>query len=321
MHKILVPFAIVALLGFAQGALAQAFPSKPIRLVVPFPAGLGALELLSRGISQRVGENIGQPMLVENRVGATGAIGSEHAARSAPDGYTLVMGTTSTHAINAAVNPRLPYNPVTDFTPISLVAIEPLILLVHPGVPANTLREFISHARSKPGMSFGSAGNASPHHLAGEALKSMAGIDVLHVPYKGAVPALFDVIGGRLQFMFFSFAAADPHIRAGKLRALAIAAKTRVPGIDLPTFAESGYPGFEFASWYGIFAPAGVPEAVVTRLHAEIVKALATQDLRELLQKQRITLIGSSPAELAAHVRTEMARWTNVVKTAGIKLE
>jgi len=242
-------------------------------------------------------------------------------ARSAPDGYTILMGTTTTHAINPALNPKLTYNPVTDFTPISLVAVEPLILVVNSGVPANTLQEFIRLAKSKPGMSFGSAGNGSPHHLAGETLRSMAGVDVVHVPYKGAIPALTDLVGGRLQFMFFSLAAAEPHIKAGKLRALAIATANRVPGVDLPTFAESGYPGFEFVSWYAVFGPAGVPEVVVTRLHAEIVKALATQDLRERLQKQRVTLVGSSPAELAAHVRTDLARWTNVVKTTGVKLE
>ena len=321
MRKILVPFVIVALLGFAQSALAQAFPSKPLRLIVPFPAGIGALDLLSRGISQHVAESVGQPVIVDNRPGASGAIGAEAVARSAPDGYTILMGTTTTHAINPALNPKLTYNPVTDFTPISLVAVEPLILVVNSGVPANTLQEFIRLAKSKPGMSFGSAGNGSPHHLAGETLRSMAGVDVVHVPYKGAIPALTDLVGGRLQFMFFSLAAAEPHIKAGKLRALAIATANRVPGVDLPTFAESGYPGFEFVSWYAVFGPAGVPEAVVTRLHAEIVKALATQDLRERLQKQRVTLVGSSPAELAAHVRTDLARWTNVVKTTGVKLE
>ena len=321
MRKIVVPFVIVALLGFAQSALAQAFPSKPIRLIVPFPAGVGALDLLSRGISQQVAESVGQPVIVDNRPGASGAIGAEAVARSAPDGYTILMGMTTTHAINPALNPKLTYNPVTDFTPISLVAVEPLILVVNSGVPANTLQEFIRLAKSKPGMSFGSAGNGSPHHLAGETLRSMAGVDVVHVPYKGAIPALTDLVGGRLQFMFFSLAAAEPHIKAGKLRALAIATAKRVPGVDLPTFAESGYPGFEFTSWYAVFGPAGVPEAVVSRLHAEIVKALATQDLRERLQKQRITLVGNSPAELAAHVRTELARWTNVVKTTGVKVE
>ena len=321
MRKILVPFVVVALLGFAQSALAQAFPSKPIRLIVPFPAGIGALDLLSRGISQHVAESVGQPVIVDNRPGASGAIGAEAVARSAPDGYTILMGMTTTHAINPALNPKLTYNPVTDFTPISLVAVEPLILVVNSSVPANTLQEFIRLAKSKPGMSFGSAGNGSPHHLAGATLKSMAGIDVVHVPYKGAIPALTDLVGGRLQFMFFSLAAAEPHIKAGKLRALAIATAKRVPGVDLPTFAESGYPGFEFVSWYAVFGPAGMPEAVVSRLHAEIVKALATQDLRERLQKQRITLVGSSPAELAAHVRTDLARWTNVVKTTGVKLE
>ena len=321
MRKIVVPFVIVALLGFAQSALAQAFPSKPIRLIVPFPAGVGALDLLSRGISQHVAESVGQPVIVDNRTGASGAIGAEAVARSAPDGYTILMGVTTTHAINPALNPKLTYNPVTDFTPISLVGVEPLILVVNSSVPANTLQEFIRLAKSKPGMSFGSAGNGSPHHLAGETLRSMAGVDVVHVPYKGAIPALTDLVGGRLQFMFFSLAAAEPHIKAGKLRALAIATAKRVPGVDLPTFAESGYPGFEFVSWYAVFGPAGVPEAVVTRLHAEIVKALATQDLRERLQKQSVTVVGSSPAELGAHVRTELARWTNVAKTTGIKVD
>ena len=321
MRKILVPFMFVALLGFAQGALAQAFPSKPIRLIVPFPAGIGALDLLSREVSRRVSESVGQPVVVENRTGASGAIGAEAVARSAPDGYTILLGTTTTHAINPALNPKLSYNPVTDFTPITMLGTEPLVLVVNSSVPANTLQEFIRLAKSKPGMSFGSAGNGTPHHLAGETLKSVAGIDVLHVPYKGAIPALTDVVGGRLHFMFYSLAAVAPHVKTGKLRSLAIATANRVPGVDLPTLAESGYPGFEFISWYAVFAPAGVPEAVVSRLNAEIVKALAAQDLRERLEKLSITPVGNSPAELEAYVRADLARWMNVVKTTGIKLE
>ena len=321
MRKILVPFMIVALLGFAQGALAQAFPSKPIRLIVPFPAGIGALDLLSREVSRRVSESVGQPVVVENRTGASGAIGAEAVARSAPDGYTILLGTTTTHAINPALNPKLSYNPVKDFTPITMLGTEPLVLVVNSSVPANTLQEFIRLAKSKPGMSFGSAGNGTPHHLAGETLKSVAGIDVLHVPYKGAIPALTDVVGGRLHFMFYSLAAATPHVKTGKLRLLAIATANRVPGVDLPTLAESGYPGFEFISWYAVFAPAGVPEAVVSRLNAEIVKALAAQDLRERLEKLSITPVGNSPAELGAYVRADLTRWMNVVKTTGIRVE
>jgi len=321
MRKILVPFMIAALLGFAQGALAQAFPSKPIRLIVPFPAGIGALDLLSREVGRRVSESVGQPVVVENRTGASGAIGAEAVARSAPDGYTILLGTTTTHAINPALNPKLSYNPVTDFTPITMLGTEPLVLVVNSSVPANTLQEFIRLAKSKPGMSFGSAGNGTPHHLAGETLKSVAGIDVLHVPYKGAIPALTDVVGGRLHFMFYSLAAATPHVKTGKLRLLAIATANRVPGVDLPTLAESGYPGFEFISWYAVFAPAGVPEAVVSRLNAEIVKALAAQDLRERLEKLSITPVGNSPAELGAYVRADLTRWMNVVKTTGIKVE
>jgi tripartite-type tricarboxylate transporter receptor subunit TctC len=260
-------------------------------------------------------------VLVENRVGASGAIGAEAVARSAPDGYTMLMGTTTTHGINPALNPKLSYNALTDFTPISLVGTEPLVLIVNSSVPANTLQEFIRLAKAKPGMSFGSAGNGTPHHLAAETLKSMAGIDVLHVPYKGAVPALTDLVGGRLQFMMYSLAAAQPHVKAGKVRQLAIATPQRVPGVDLPTFAESGYPGFEFISWYAIFGPAGMPEAVVSRLNAEIVKALRSEELRERMRQQSITVVGSSPAELGAYLRTDLARWKDVVKTTGVKLE
>jgi len=315
-----IALGTLALLAFAQGAPAQGFPNKPIRLIAPFAPG-GALDLIARGIAQKLSESLGQAVIVENRSGASGAIGSEAVAKSAPDGYTLLLGATTTHGINPALNPKLPYDPVRDFTPISLVATIPHILVVNPSVPASSLAEFVRFARSKPGMAFGSAGNGSPHHLAGEMLKAMAGIDIVHVPYKGSGPAMADVIGGQLQFMSVELTAAEPHLKAGKLRPLAIATAKRVPGVDLPTFTESGYPGFEVTAWYAIFGPAGMPEDVVSRLHAEIVKALATPDLRERFQKLGVTPVGGSAQELAAHVRAEIARWTQVVKTAGIKAE
>ena len=320
MRRFVIPCATVAMLALAHGAWAQGFPTKPIRLIAPFSAG-GALDLIARGVGQKLAESMGQPVLVENRAGASGAIGSDAVAKSAPDGYTLLLGATTTHGINPALNPKVPYDPVKDFTPICLVATIPHILVVNPAVPASSLQDFVRLAKSKPGMTFGSAGNGSPHHLAGEMLKSMAGIDIVHVPYKGSGPAMADLIGGQLQFMSVELTAAEPHIKAGKMKPLAIATATRVPGVDLPTFAESGYPGFEVTAWYAIFGPAGMPQPLASRLNAEIVKAVAAPDLRERLQKLGATPVGSSAAELAAHVRAELARWTQVGKTAGIKLE
>jgi tripartite-type tricarboxylate transporter receptor subunit TctC len=320
MRRLFIPFAAVALIAFAQGTLAQTFPNKPIRLIAPFAVG-GALDLIARGIGQKMSESMGQPVLVENRAGASGAIGSEAVAKSAPDGYTLLLGATTTHGINPALNPKLQYDAVKDFTPISLVATIPHIIVVNPSVPVSSLTEFIRLAKSKPGMAFGSAGNGSPHHLAGEMLKSMAGIDVVHVPYKGSGPAMADLIGGQLQFMSVELTAAEPHIKAGKLKPIAIATAKRVPGVDLPTVTESGFPGFEVTAWYAIFGPAGIPEPVVSRLNAEIVKGVATPDLRDRLKNLGATPVGGFPAELGAHVRAEIARWTQVVKTAGIKPE
>jgi tripartite-type tricarboxylate transporter receptor subunit TctC len=316
--------AVLAALASAQGALAQApstaFPSKPIRLVAPFAPG-GSLDLIARGIGQKMSESTGQPVVVENRAGASGAIGSEAVARSAPDGYTILLGATTTHGINPALNPSLPYDPVKDFTAISLVATIPHVIVAHPSLGVATIAEFVRLAKSRPGMAFGSAGNGSPHHLAGEMLETMAGFEAVHVPYKGSGPALADLVSGQLQFMSVEWTIAEPHVKAGKLVALAIATAKRVPGIDLPTMAESGYPGFEVTAWYAIFGPAGMPGPVVARLNAEIVKGLAAPDLRERFDKLGVTPVGSSPAELAAHVRAELARWSQVVKTAGIKPE
>jgi tripartite-type tricarboxylate transporter receptor subunit TctC len=312
--------AAIAMLAFAQGALAQGFPNKPIRLIAPFAPG-GSLDLIARGVGQKMTESVGQPVVVENRAGASGAIGSEAVAKSAPDGYTLLLGATTTHGVNPALNPNLPYDPVKDFTSICLVATIPHVIVINASMQANTLQEFVRLAQSKTGMAFGSAGNGSPHHLAGEMLKSMAGFDAVHVPYKGSAPALADLVGGRLQFMSVEWTVAEPQIKAGKLKPLAIATAKRFPGVEVPTMAELGYPGFEVTAWYAIFGPAGMPEAVVSRLNAEIVKSLATPDLRERFQKLGVTPVGSSPAELAAHMRAEIARWTRVVKTAGIKPE
>jgi tripartite-type tricarboxylate transporter receptor subunit TctC len=316
MRKLLT----AVLLACSTAAFGQAYPSKPIRLIAPFAPG-GALDLIARGLGQKLSEGIGQPVVVENRAGASGAIGSEAVARSPADGYTLLLGATTTHGVNPALNPKLSYDPIRDFTPISLIATIPHVLVTNPGLQVSSVQELVRLAKSGRPLNYGSAGNGSPHHLAAELFKSMAGIEAVHIPYKGSGPALADLMAGQLQFISVELTAAEPHTKSGKLKALAIATAQRVPGVALPTVAESGYPGFEVTSWYAIFGPAGMPEAVTAKLSADIAKAITSPDLSERLKGLGTTPVGSTPAELAAHVRNEVARWTQVVKTAGIKAD
>ena len=310
----------VALAFTSAGAYAQSFPAKPVRLVAPFSTG-GALDLIARAVGQKLSDGLGRPVIVDNKAGASGAIGSEFVARAAPDGYTLLLGATTTHGINPALNPKLPYDPIKDFTPISLVATIPHVLVVHPDVPAKTVQEFVRLAKSRPGMTFGSAGHGSPHHLAGEMLKATAQIDLTHVPYKGSGPAMVDLMAGQIQLMSVELTAAAPYIKDNRVRPLAIATAKRVSGVDLPTVAEAGYPGFEVTAWYAVFGPAGIPPAVVSRLNADIVKGMAEPDLRERFRALGATPVGSTPAELGAHVRAELVRWTHVIKTGKITVE
>jgi tripartite-type tricarboxylate transporter receptor subunit TctC len=308
------------LIAFSTAAFAQPFPNKPVRLIAPFTAG-GALDLIARGLAAKLTESLGQLVIVENRAGASGAIGSEAVARSAPDGYTVLLGATTTHGVNPAFNPKgVPYDPVKDFTPISLVATIPHVLVINPQLPVNSVQDLVRLGKSRS-LNYGSAGNGSPHHLAAELFKSMSGIDAVHVPYKGSGPALADLIAGTVQFMSVEYTAAEPHAKSDKLKLLALATAQRQPGIDLPTVAESGYPGFEVTSWYAIFGPAGMPQDVTAKLSTEIHKAVTETDLRDRLKSLGTTPIGSTPQVLAAHVRSELDRWTKVVKTAGIKPE
>jgi tripartite-type tricarboxylate transporter receptor subunit TctC len=310
----------VLLLSLSTAALGQGFPNKPIRLIAPFAPG-GALDLIARGLGAKLSESVGQPVVVENRAGASGAIGSEAVARSAPDGYTLLLGATTTHGINPAFNPKsLPYDAVKDFSPVSLVATIPHALIVNPKLPVNTVPDLVKLGKSRS-LNYGSAGNGSPHHLAAELFKSLTGIEAVHVPYKGSGPALADLMGGSLDFISVEYTAAEPHVKSGKLKALATATAQRVPGIDLPTVAEAGYPGFEVTSWYAIFGPAGIPREVTQKLAGEIHKAVNETDLRERLKGLGTTPIGSTPEALAAYQRSDIERWTKVVKTAGIKPE
>ena len=319
LQRFLTSIAVALALATA-GAQAQSFPAKPVRLVAPFSTG-GALDLIARAVGQKLSDGLGRPVIVDNKAGASGAIGTEFVARAAPDGYTLLLGATTTHGINPALNPKLAYDPVRDFTPISLVATIPHVLVVHPDVPAKTVQELVRVAKSRPGMTFGSAGHGSPHHLAGEMLKAMAQIDLTHVPYKGSGPAMLDLMSGQIQLMSVEFTAAAAYIKDNKMRPLAIATPKRVPGVDLPTVSEAGYPGFEVTAWYAVFGPASIPSAVVKRLNADIVKGMGDTDLRERFRALGATPVGSTPAELGAHVRAELARWTHVIKTAKIAAE
>ncbi len=307
-----------ALLLASTFAQAQGFPSKPIKLVAPFAPG-GVLDLVARAVAQKVAEGTGQPVVVDNRAGAAGAIGSEFVAKSPPDGYTLLLGATTTHGINP-VTGKVPYDPVKDFAPVSLVATFPHVLVVNATLPVNSLAEFVKYAKSHPGMTYGSAGNGSPHHIAGAMFAKLAGFDAVHVPYKGSGPAMADLIGNQIQFMSVEIGAAEPHIKGGKMKALAIATAKRQPGVNLPTFAEEGYP-VEVTAWYAVFAPAGTPPEVIARLNSEIVKGLQSADLRERFAQLGGTPLGSSPQELANYVRAELDRWGRAVKLANLKLD
>lgn len=318
--------AFVAWKGTLAGALllastlaqAQGFPSKPIKLVAPFAPG-GVLDLVARAVAQKVAEGTGQPVVVDNRAGAAGAIGSDFVAKSPPDGYTLLLGATTTHGINP-VTGKVPYDPVKDFAPVSLVATFPHVLVVNATLPVNSLAEFVKYAKSHPGMTYGSAGNGSPHHIAGAMFAKLAGFDAVHVPYKGSGPAMADLIGNQIQFMSVEIGAAEPHIKGGKMKALAIATAKRQPGVNLPTFTEEGYP-VEVTAWYAVFAPAGTAPEVIARLNSEIVKGLQSADLRDRFAQLGGTPLGSSPQELANYVRAELDRWGRAVKLANLKLD
>jgi tripartite-type tricarboxylate transporter receptor subunit TctC len=309
-------------LAASAGAWAQSYPAKPVRFIVPFPPG-GSADILARAIGQKAGDGLGQSFVVENRPGAGTAIGAEALAKSPADGYAVMIGTVSSHAINPALNPKLAYDPVKDFTPISLVASIPFAMIVHPSVPAKSVPEFISLAKSKPGsLNYSSAGNGTSNHLAGELLKSMAGIDIVHVPYKGSAPALNDLVAGQVSLMFDLVLTAAPHVKSGAVRGLAVTGAKRSSALpELPTVAESGVPGYEVSAWFGIFAPAGVPQPLVQRLNAEFVKALQQPDLRQRLASQGAEPLTSTPDEFATYLRAEIAKWAKVVKDSGMKVD
>jgi tripartite-type tricarboxylate transporter receptor subunit TctC len=298
------------------------YPSRTIKFIVPYLAG-GTTDLLGRLIADQLKSGLGATVIVENKPGAATSLGAEQVARSEPDGYTLLMATSTTLAINKSIYRALAYDPVKDFAPIALVAAVPFVLIVNPQLPVNTLSEFILYAKTNPGLAYGSAGNGSPHHLGAEMLKSAAGIDIRHVPYRGSVPALLDVIAGHISLMFVDLLPSLPQIHEGKVRALGVTTRTHVAAApNIPTIAESGLPGFELVSWQGVVAPAGTPRPIVDRLAGEIGKLLADPSSHERFAAMALEpLPGSTPDSFADYIKSEVDRWAEIVKNSGAQLE
>lgn len=321
MSGLLVLTAMTLIAAPAPPGNAQTYPTKPIRMIVPFPPG-GPADLLGRLVGQKLQEAWGQPVVADNRAGAGGNIGMEAAARAPGDGYTLVVAPTGNLTVIPHIQ-KLTFDVTKDLVPITLLATVTNVLVVHPSIPAATMAELIQHAKARPGaLSYASPGAGSQAHLAGEFLKIMAGIDLLHVPYRGTGPALNDLLGGQVSMMFSQLSSALPHIQAGKLRALGVASLKRSPVVpSLPTVAEQNLPGFEAVSWYGLMASAGTPADIIAKLHGEVARALRQPDVMEKLTALGADPVGGTPVELAESIRAESARWAKVVKDANIKAE
>jgi tripartite-type tricarboxylate transporter receptor subunit TctC len=306
----------------ASAAHADVYPSRPIRFVVAFPPG-GGTDIIARAIAQKLSERLAQQVLIDNRPGAGGNIGTDIVAKSAPDGYTMLMGSAGPLAINASLFAALPFDPQRDLAPVTLAASTPNVLVVHPSLKAATVKELIELARASPGeINFASSGFGTPAQLAGELFNSMAHVKLVHVPYKGAVPALADLLGGQVQLMFSTMPPALPHVKDGKLRALAVTSAKRSPAAPgLPTIDEAALPGFEANTWHGVVLPAGAPREVIAKLNHEIVAILHLPDVVERLESQGAEALGSTPEEFAAYIRSETAKWAKVVRESGAKAE
>lgn len=306
--------------ALSSGSFAQTYPTKAVRLLVPFSAGGGA-DIVARAIAQKLGGALGQQVVVDNRTGAAAIIGTELAAKSAPDGYTLILGQTGPNSINPSLYGRLPYDALRDFAPITLATTYPYVLVVHPSIPAKTVKELIGLAKSRPHeLSFASAGNGAANHLAAELFKSMAGIQMVHVPYKASAPALIDVIGGHVSMMFDPIITAMPHVKLAKLRALGVTSLKRTPvASELPTFAETGVPGFEAIGWHGILAPTGTPREIVIRLNTEIVNVLRSPEIRTRFADQGAEPVGNTPEQFSDFLKSDLAKWARVIKAAGVR--
>ncbi len=315
--------SLAFMLLLACGAVAQDYPARPIRVIVPFTPGAGT-DIVGRAVALSLNEAWKQSVVVDNRPGAGGTIAGEMVAKANPDGYTLMLGNVSTLAIAPALNPKLSYQPLRDFAPITLITTSENVLVLHASIPAASVKEFIAYAKANPGkLNYGSSGNGTTSHLGGAMFASMAGVEMTHVPYKGSAPMLTDLLAGQLQLAFSSVPTALPHIRSGRLRALAVtllARSTTLP--DLPTVQEAaGLKGFEISLWQGIVAPAATPRAIVLKLNQQIVASLRTVDLKSKLTAQGLEVVGSTPERFAAYIREEIEKWTKVVKSSGARVE
>jgi len=317
-----IPLSILAaaLAATTGTAMAQAYPVKPIRFIVPSTPG-GSVDTLARTVGTRLADKWGQQVIVDNRSGAGGAIAGELVAKSPPDGYTLLVGTVASLATNVSLQKKLPYDPMKDFAPVTLIATQNLMLLVHPSLPVKSVKELTALAKKKPGsLSFSSAGNGTGGHLSGELYKMLAGIDLLHVPYKGVAPAMIDVVSGQVTMTFASILSGSQQVKSGRLRALAVTGARRSPAVaDLPTMMEAGVAGYESATWYGIVAPAGTPADIVNRLSGEIVAMLKSPEMSDRLSKEGADPVGNNPAEFSRHIQTEIEKWRKVIRAAGIQ--
>jgi len=317
-----ISFAIAAqLLFIAPLTHAQTYPAKAVRMIVAYPPG-GGTDIVGRLMAQKMTETMGQTFIVENRGGATGNIGTEAAARATPDGYTVLMGNVAPNAINVSLFAKMPYDPVTDFEPVSLVAVTPNILVFYPALPVKTTKDLIALAKARPGtLNYPSAGIGSSSHLAGELLAILAHVDIVHVPYKGGGPALIDLLSGQMQIMFATMPAAMPHVKSGKVRPVAVTTIKRSQAMpELPTIGET-VKDYEASTWYGLLVPARTPKNIVSTLHGQIVKILSAREMKDKLIAQGFEPVGGTPEEFGAYIKSEIAKWGKVIRTAGIKPE
>ena len=318
----LICIPLAAMLSAVGIARAQTYPVKPIRIIVPFAAGGGA-DFTARIVGQKLAEALGQPVIADNRTGAAGAIGAELAAKAAPDGYTLLLGSAGPLAILPGMSTRLPYDPVASFAPVVLVSSMPFLLAVHPSLPVRSVKDLIALAKSKPGqLNYASPGSGSTTHLVAELLKAMAKIDIVHVPYKGVAPSVADLMAGQVQMMSGDLSTLMPQVKAGRLRALAVTgAKRSALAPEFPTIAESGVPGYEARGWFGVLAPVATPGEIVMRLNSVIAKGIAGADARERLAALGGEVVGGTPAEYATRLRADLAKWSQLIKAIGLKAD
>ena len=321
-HPAITLLAMLTVAGVLPIAAAQNYPHKPLRLIVPFPPG-GGNDILARSVGQRLAEKIGQQIIVDNRGGAGGLIGAELAARAAPDGYTLFLASIGNLAFTPALHAKLPYDPVRDFAPVTLLATSAFIMVVNPSVPAKSVQELIALAKARPGaLNYASAGQGSSLHMTAEIFKLATGADLVHIAYKGSAPALTDLISGQVQIMFGTMPATLPQVKAGKLRALGVSgAKRSAAAPEVPTIAEAGVPGFEVLNWYGLVAPGKTPAAIVLQLNRELVKTLKSPEMIDALHAQGLEAAGGAPEKFGAFIKSEIAKYAKVVKAAGIRAE